>query len=146
MGISERDSLYKSTAQGKKWWGDPSSPDYGKDGQSVFDSKPIKRQVGSVFSESDQFVLRTLFYPFSVKFGYTEENPKQFKSDLAEIRPIIDKLFDFEKKLAQKQYQKPEQLIGTGPYLYLRSGLIERWNVLNEFHTYPNMLEPLEIK
>ena len=146
MGISERDSLYESTAQGKKWWGDPSSPDYGKNGQRVFDSKPIERKVGSILSKNDQFVLRTLFYPFSVKFGYTEENPEQFKSDLEEIRPKIDKLFDFEKELARKQYQKPEQLIGTGPYLYLRAGLIGRWNVLNQFQTYPNMLEPLKIK
>ena len=28
MGIEETESLYEMTAQGKKWWGDPDSPDY----------------------------------------------------------------------------------------------------------------------
>jgi len=32
-----------------------------------------------------------------------------------------------------------------GHFLYLRSGLIDRWNTLNELSTYPNMLERLEI-
>ena len=32
MGIEETKNLYKMTAQGKEWWGDPSSPDYEKDG------------------------------------------------------------------------------------------------------------------
>ena len=32
MGIDETESLYEMTAQGKKWWGDPSSPDFQKDG------------------------------------------------------------------------------------------------------------------
>ena len=27
-GIKEADSLYEMTAQGKKWWGDPSSQDF----------------------------------------------------------------------------------------------------------------------
>ena len=29
--------------------------------------------------------------------------------------------------------------------LYLRSGLIERWNTLDEFYTYPNMIPVLKI-
>jgi|TARA_B110000027_G_scaffold131200_1_gene155097 tetratricopeptide (TPR) repeat protein len=28
---------------------------------------------------------------------------------------------------------------------YIRSGLIERWDVLAEFYTYPNIIEPLNI-
>ena len=27
MGIKENECLYEMTMQGKKWWGDPSSPD-----------------------------------------------------------------------------------------------------------------------
>jgi hypothetical protein len=38
-----------------------------------------------------------------------------------------------------------EQFMKSGSYLYLRSGLIERWNVLAEFNTYPNMIKPLKI-
>ena len=36
LGIQETESLYEMTAQGKKWWGDPSSPDYTKDGMDPF--------------------------------------------------------------------------------------------------------------
>ena len=82
LGIKEEDSLYEMTAQGKKWWGNPSSPDYAKDGMDPFGKTSIKRKVGSVFSENDQFILRTLFYPFSVRFGYVEENAEQFEIDL----------------------------------------------------------------
>ena len=146
MGISENESLYEMTAQGKKWWGDPSSPDYSKDGMEPFGKTSVKRKVGSIFSDNDQFILRTLFYPFRVRFGYTKENEKQFKVDLKKIRPMIDEMFDFEKKIAEQMQTSFEKLIGSGPYLYLRSGLIERWNTLNEFSTYPNMITPLKIE
>ena len=145
MGIEENDSLYEMTAQGKKWWGDPTSTDYSKDGMEPFGKTSINRKIGSIFSENDQFVLRTLFYPFSVRFKYTEENEKQFKADLKKIRPMIDELFDFEKKIAQEMQMSFEKLKGSGSYLYLRSGLTERWNTLNKFHTYPNMIELLKI-
>ena len=82
MGIQETESLYEMTAQGKKWWGDPSSPDYAEGGMDPFGNTPLRRKIGSIFSADDQFILRTLFYPFSVSFGYTKENLKQFKSDL----------------------------------------------------------------
>jgi hypothetical protein len=145
MGVTEKESLYEMTAQGKKWWGDPSSPDYEKDGQDPFGKTSMRRKVGSIFSDNDQFILRTLFYPFRVRFGYTEENEKQFKVDLQKIRPMIDEIFDFEKKIAEQMQTSFENLVGSGSYLYLRSGLIERWNTLNEFGTYPNMIRPLKI-
>ena len=146
MGIEERDSLFKMTAQGKKWWGDPTSPDYLKDGMEPFGKTSIERRVGSFFSENDQFILSTLFYPFSVRFGYREKNEGQFKKDLEKIRPMIDELFDFEKKIADKMQVNSEKLIGSASYLYFRSGLAERWNTLNEFHTYPNMIRLLKYK
>jgi hypothetical protein len=99
MGIKEEDSLYEMTAQGKKWWGDPSSPDFLKDGMEPFGKTSINRKVGIIFSENDQFILRTLFYPFSVRFGYAKENKEQFKSDLETMRPMLDSLFDFEKAI-----------------------------------------------
>jgi hypothetical protein len=145
MDIKEEDSLYEMTAQGKKWWGDPSSPDYEKDGQNPFGKTSINRKVGSIFSENDQFILRTLFYPFSVRFKYTEENEKQFEADLQEIRPKLDEMFDFEKTIVAETEANPDLFIKSGFYLYLRSGLIERWNTLNEFSTYPNMINPLKI-
>ena len=145
MGIKEQDSLYKMTAQGKKWWGDPNSPDFAKDGMNPFGKTSISRKIGSVFSNNDQLVLRTLFYPFSVRFGYAEENIEQFKIDLQAIRPMLDQMFDFEKEIAMKTAADTEKFMKSCSYLYLRSGMIERWNTLNTFHTYPNMLKPLKI-
>jgi hypothetical protein len=145
MGIKETESLYEMTAQGKKWWGDPSSPDFTKDGMDPFGKTSINRKVGSIFSEKDQFILQTLFYPFSVRFGYVEANFEQFKVDLQAIRPMLNQMFDFEKTLVKRTQVDPMQFMKSGSYLYLRSGLIERWNTLNEFHTYPNMIKSLEI-
>ena len=145
MGIEETESLYEMTAQGKKWWGDPTSPDFAQDGMNPFGKTSINRKLGSVFSTNDQFILRTLFYPFSVRFGYVEENAEQFEIDLQTIRPMLDEMFDFEKTIAEQTHVEPEQFMKSGSYLYLRSGLIERWNTLNEFQTYPNMIAPLRI-
>ena len=145
MGIEEVESLYEMTVQGKKWWGDPGSPDYSKDGMDPFGKTSINRKVGSIFSENDQFILSTLFYPFSVRFGYVEENIGKFKEDLQKVRPMIDQMFDFEKRIREKTKMSFEQFMSSGSYLYLRAGLIERWNTLNELHTYPNMIKPLKI-
>ena len=145
LGIKEEKSLYEMTAQGKKWWGDPVSPDYDKDGMNPFGKTSINRKLGSVFSENDQFVLRTLFYPFSVRFGYAAENLEQFKNDLQAVRPMLNQMFDFEKKIVLETKAHTEQFMKSGSYLYLRSGMIERWNTLNKFHTYPNMIRPLKI-
>jgi hypothetical protein len=133
------------TAQGKKWWGDPNSPDYAKDGMEPFGKTSIRRKLGSVLTENDQLILRTLFYPFSVRFGYAEENLEQFKADLKTIRPMLDEMFGFEKIMAERTQADTEVFMKSGSYLYLRSSLIERWNVLAEFHTYPNMIKPLDV-
>ena len=133
------------TAQGKRWWGDPTSNDYKKDGMDPFGKSSISRNLGTVFSEKDQFVLSTLFYPFSVRFNYVKENLQQFKKDLQIIRPMIDKMFDFEKIIAEQTKMSEEKFMKSGDYLYLRSGIIERWDTLNKFYTYPNMLTPLKI-
>jgi hypothetical protein len=143
MGIKEHETLYEMTAQGKRWWGDPNSPDYKKDGMEPFGTSAIDREVGAVFSDSDQFILRTLFYPFSLRFGYAEENDNQFKIDLQKVRPLLDNLFDFEKKIIERTKVVKENFIKSGSYVCLRSVLVERWDVLNTYGTYPNMLEPL---
>jgi len=145
MGIEETESLYEMTAQGKKWWGDPTSPDFVQDGMNPFGKTSINRKLGSVFSTNDQFILRTLFYPFSVRFGYVEENAEQFEIDLQTIRPMLDEMFDFEKMIAEQTHVEPQQFMKSGSYLYLRSALIERWDILKEFGTYPNMIKPLNI-
>ena len=146
MDIEEQDSLYQMTAQGKKWWGDPTSPDFGVEPMEPFGKSSIDRKIGSIFSEHDRFVLQTLFYPFNVSFGYVEHNLSQFKRDLQDIRPMLEQTFDFEKALVKRMPGCKKDMIQSGSYQYLRVCMIERWNVLNEFHTYPNMLKPLPIK
>ena len=105
----------------------------------------MNRKVGSIFSENDQFILRTLFYPFRVRFGYADADSKQFVADLEAVRPMLDQLFDFESALIERANAEPGQFVASGSYLYFRSGLIERWNTLNEFGTYPNMIKPMRI-
>ena len=51
----------------------------------------------------------------------------------------------FEKIIPERTQVDAEQFMKSGSYLYLRSGLIERWNVLAKLHTYPNMIKPLNI-
>ena len=190
MGIREHENLYKMTAQGKRWWGDSHSPDYEKDGMDPFGTTSISRKLGLVFSETDQFILQTLFYPFSVKFGYVKENKEKFRHDLATVRPMLDQIFDFEKNLANRAHQinSAMQKIQTGVssalslsqdrnkakfinfvddfgsgdehaeeadlanlkksgyFSFLRSVLIENWQILNDFGTYPNLIDPLIVE
>ena len=139
MKIKEEKTLYEMTAQGKQWWGDMSSKNLSPFGEIN------KSKVGKVFSKNDRLILSTLFYPFSVRFGYQKENLFLFKNNLLKIRPMLDQLFDFEKNIINKTQVNSEQFKNSEMYLYLRAKLIERWRVLENFHTYPNMLKPLKI-
>jgi hypothetical protein len=145
MGMEETESLYEMTAQGKKWWGDPTSPDFEKDGMDPFGKTSIKRKVGSIFSDNDQFILQTLFHPFCVRFGYVKEDLKQFKTDLKNVGPMLDEMFDFEKLLAKRTKTEPKKFVKSGEYLYLRSGMVQRWKLANKLYTIPNMIRPLRI-
>lgn len=146
LGVEDFPGLYEMTAQGKKWWGEPASPYYidGK-GMSLLEDGPIKRAVGKVFSEKDQFLLRTLFYPFSVRFGYRKPDPGQFEKDLNNIRPMLDDILDFEKTMADRSNIEYAQFKNSGPFLLLRACFHDRWETLNKFGDYPHMLTPLDI-
>jgi tetratricopeptide (TPR) repeat protein len=146
LGVEDSPTLYEMTAQGKKWWGDPSSPDYGKDkAMSPFDAAATKRPIGAILGEKDQFILGTLFYPFSVRFGYRESDPEQFQKDLKEIRPLLDDMLDFEKTMAARSNIDHGQFKQNGTYQLLRAGFVDRWAVLDELGTYPHMLTPLDV-
>ena len=145
MGISEKETLYEMTTQGKKWWGDPNSPDYNKTGMDPFGKSSINRKSGLVFSPSDQLVLRTLFYPFSVRFDYVEDDGTLFKENLKKIRPMLDNLFDFEKKIIERTQGDINQFVRSEPFLRLRLGLINRWEVLETHNTYPNLMKHLKV-
>ncbi|MDA7683925.1 tetratricopeptide repeat protein, partial [bacterium] len=145
LGIEHHACLFQMTAQGQRWWGDPNSVDHVKDGMDPFGKRSINRPVGSILSEQDQLILKTLFYPFSVRFGYTEKNEKKFNNDLQVIRPLLDQLFDFEKAIMNKSKISVEKFKQLGYYQYLRSGLIGRWNELNTVDSNLNILKKLSI-
>ena len=67
------------------------------------------------------------------------------KKTLKRSDPLLDELFDFEEKLIQTANSDPETFKKSGSYLYLRAGLRDRWNVLDEHNDYPHMLKPLQI-
>ena len=94
----------------------------------------------------DRFaILRTLFYPFSLKFDYATESADQFKNNLQKIRPLLEKPFDFERKIIERTSVDQDIITKSGPYIFLRSVLVDRWNLLDKFKTYPNMIERLHI-
>ena len=138
--------MYQMTAQGEKWWGDPTSLDYDANkAMAPFDEASTQRPVGTIFSEKDRLVLETLFYPFSVRFGYREADPVAFERDLKKVRPLFDELLDFEKVMSDNAKIDPAQFKRSGDYLLLRASFMDRWNVLNEFKDYPHLLSPIEI-
>ena len=145
MGVQPHESLYKMTAQGEKWWGDSASRDYKTDGMNPFGKTSISRKVGSIFSEHDQFILRTLFYPFRVRFGYQEKNQKQFLLDLKDIRPMLDEVFDFERIVHNQLGEGSEKFGKLLASRKFKIKLIERWQVLNQHQTYPDMIRPMTI-
>ena len=58
---------------------------------------------------------------------------------------MLDEMFGFEKVMVERTQADTEEFMKSGSYLYLRSGLIDRWNMLAKWHTYPNMIKPLKI-
>ena len=103
------------------------------------------RPAGTLFSAKDQFVLRTLYYPFSVRFGYRDPDAAGFERDLGEVRPLLDDTLDFEKAISENAGIDAAELKRRGTYRLLRASLVDRWDVLDEFKDYPHMLPPLEI-
>ena len=70
---------------------------------------------------------------------------KKFKNDLQKVRPMLDEMFDFEKSIADRKKVDYNQFKKSGQSLYLRSGLVQRWNTLMKYQTYPNMISCLDI-
>ena len=58
---------------------------------------------------------------------------------------MLDDMFDFEKAIIEPTTGDCEKFMKSGPFMYFRSGLLERWNTLNEFGTYPTMIKQLQI-
>ena len=145
LKVEDSSTLYEMTAQGNKWWGTPTDPGFNSRDPNPFDQTAIKRPVGEILGEVDQFILGTLLYPFSVRFNYRVPDPEQFQKDLKEVRPLIEDMLDFEKAMAKRLNVDHDKFKRQGSYQLLRAGLIDRWNVLNELGDYPHMLTPLSI-
>jgi len=144
MGVDEAPSLYQMTAQGKKWWGDPSSPDYsGAKAMDPFDRTCLSRKPVGIFSEKDRFILGTLFHPFSVRFGYREDDAEGFRRDLARVRPLLDEMMDFERVCCEREGGDPARFRRRGDYLFFHAAIEDRWRTLDRLGTYPNMVKPL---
>jgi hypothetical protein len=144
MEINEAPSLYETTMQGLKWWGDPSSTLYGRDHTvKLWDDDPVRMKPGRLFSKKDLFILETLFYPLSAAFGYVEHDDRQFKKNLKEIRCLLDKPLDFEAGLAKYFTGDYPALENSSPFRSLHITLIGAWRLLDKFGTYPYMIKPI---
>ncbi len=146
LDIEETRSLYEMTAQGKMWWGDPTSADFDREKpMPPFDRASIERPVGMIFSERDRFVLNTLYYPFRVRFGYAGADPEGFARDLQAIRPMLDGLLDIERTLAERVGRDEEIFRRQSDCRLLRARMKNRWTLLDRRGDYPDMLTPLSL-
>ena len=145
MDITPSPSLRTPTMQGLRWWGDPCSVRLAKADPfgRQSDDDPTDRKVGAVFSEPDHLVLKTLFHPFSVRFGYTADDPDTFSRSLRQIRPLLDRPFDFERRYAAAFPGADRPLEENLHCAYLRRLLVFRWKTLMKHGRYPGMIQPL---
>ena len=103
-----------------------------KDGMNPFGKTSIKRRkLVSFLVKMIGLFYKLYFLPiFCAVWVYQSENFEQFKDDLQKIRPMLDELFDFERNLIEQTGDDTKTFTKSVSYLYLRSGLIERWNTL----------------
>ena len=145
LGIDPAPSLRTPTMQGLRWWGDPGSVRLAKADPfgRQSDSDPTERKVGALFSDTDQRVLETLFYPFSVRYGYADEDPDAFSRSLKRIRPLLERPFDFERRYAAAFPGANRALAENLHCAYLRRLLILRWETLAKHGGYPGTIQPI---
>ena len=67
-------------------------------------------------------------------------------TDLKKVRPLLNQMFEFETEIMRTKGISQDEFTELGSFKFLRSGLIERWNTLNELGTYPFMIKPLTIR
>ena len=58
---------------------------------------------------------------------------------------MINEIFDFEKEIAINLNIDKKTLIANGLARFFRSLLLNRWDILNKYNTYPNMINKLKI-
>ena len=143
--VPYQDTMLQMTSAGKKWWGDPASPDYAKEGSSPFGVSAISRKLGKVFSEEDLYFFEILLYPFKRQFGYEPIN-----TDLTSMQALkfaenkVDQPLDFEIEICEKNNLSPEDLKLTGQFRYLRRRMWHRLNELKEIGDFSYKLLRIE--
>jgi tetratricopeptide (TPR) repeat protein len=143
LGIADDPALYRQTAAGEKWWGDPTGIDFqpGRE-RDPFDTASIDYPWGRVLSDNDIAVLGTLFRPFSAALGLDAvEGPRVL--DLADLRTRIEAPLDLENRIFEgvgAEIGDPTRHVGFRAFHGL---LRNRAAVLEAHGTYPDMIAPL---
>lgn len=109
LGIEKTGSMENMTVFGKKWWGDPASPDYLKDGMNAFGKSSINRKM-QFFTKSDFDKLSVIFYPISEFLGYCERDDGSYLQQASLIKEDLEGYFDFEKTFARENNLPLESL------------------------------------
>ena len=141
MGIKQNPLLYQSTFMGKHF----SRPSANFNNIEGFDTRSIDVSLGRIFGKKDIKVLETLFWPFMDLYGYTKMSKEQFLQNLKEIKPHLDKPFQFEEYIYQKLPEGKPDISKINQFNELHRELKSIWEILDERKTYPNLIKPLVI-
>ncbi len=142
LGISNDMALYSSDFCGLKYWG-PTSKETGP--ISGFDKGAIDQPIGRLFSARDIEVFEVVFWPFAKLFGYTELSEIGFRNKLSELKPKIDRPFDFEERLYEEINVDGKRLRELIPFKTMRRELKNAWQILEKEGTFVGMMKPLAL-
>ncbi len=142
LGIDWSPSLLEPTMQGLAWWGDPGSKTFGLD---PFDPAVLHRQIGTIFGERDQQLMRSLYYPFRVLYGWEDADESAFLAGLAEAKALLEAPMDCEQHLMDGIGMAAARFKENISYAYVRVALRSRLETLKKYGTYPGMIQPLRV-
>ena len=144
IGISHHSSLYESEFCGLKYWSTKSN-EPNLEVLSGFDQASINRSLGNFFGERDIEIFEVLFWPLSEAYGYSNLSKQDFHYKLEEIRPWLDEPLDFEVGLYERYDNAEKPIDDLAPYKLLHTSMINVWNLLKKYGTYPGIPSPLDI-
>lgn len=146
LNINFSESLLETTVQGKTWWGDPTSPHFKDQGKiNPFDDVMIRQKVGSLFTENDLSVLRTLLYPVLKKFNYDRLTESEFDANIQFLEKNINNPLDFELKFYEENQFPKSDLTSSLLYSVPRAAFKKRFNDLKLRRSYENIFEIAQI-
>ncbi len=142
LNVAPLPCLSQSTFCGLDYWGPPSisAPNI-----KAFDRQSIEQPLGRVFTDTDQLIFETLFWPFNFLHGYTSLPEKDFRRQLNEIYPLLSSPLNFEKKLYLQRHDRDKELEALTNYKFLHRMLLHYWRILDTNGTYPNMIKPIKV-